>query len=342
MLGSNASAINSQHGGGKYDVSAYEAVYGQKMDHDFSCSKEEAQQCWTVPEWLKVTNDPKFTKYARKNYIIDDDKICDDDAIGYFSDGLLPSDKKEEVSDEYFFDHMQDDITDDNYEEGEGCTQYNKFDAEGNNATVDPVHDVLAASNDEGPKQSMYESLSKNDDFINPFCNILVASDDEGPKQCIEITTPDVPINLRKSPPEQLNHQSTTLNQSLTFDLQESSLSEESDTESQLDAKYEANMRALGHPLCNWQFEKCYLSNRPLMRCQFTNGYSNFVHKRCSFQGQGPTNGMSTALSHLGASVKNITWTTTKSYCRLRPTMERTIFGHGPILRETMSGLRRT
>ncbi len=66
-----------------------------------------------------MTNDPQFAKYARENYIIDDDDICDDDKIcnddaeGYFSDGSLPSDKKEEVSDEYFFDHLQDDITED-------------------------------------------------------------------------------------------------------------------------------------------------------------------------------------------------------------------------------------
>jgi hypothetical protein len=87
-------------------VSAYEAVYGQKMDHDFSCSKEEAQQCWTVPKRLKVTTDPQFAEYACKNYIIDEDEICnddeigDDDAEGYFFDGSMPSDKKEEVSDE--------------------------------------------------------------------------------------------------------------------------------------------------------------------------------------------------------------------------------------------------
>ncbi len=256
MLGSIASAINSQHGRGKYDVSAYEAVYGQKMDHDFSCSKAEARQCWMVPERLNVTNDPQFTKYACKNYIIDDDKIsnddeiCDDDAEGYFSDGSLPSDEKEEVSDEYFFDHLQDDITEDYDVEGKGCTQYNEFDVEGNDTTIDPVRDVIAASKDEEPEQSINESLSKNDDFINPVCNLLVGSNDEGPKQCIEITTPDVPMNLRKSPPEQLIHQSTTPN--VTFHLQESSSSEESETESRLDAKYEANMRALGHPLCNW------------------------------------------------------------------------------------------
>jgi hypothetical protein len=38
--------------------------------------------------------------------------------------------------------------------------------------------------------------------------------------------------------------------------LQSSSSSEESETDSQLNAKYEAHMRALGHALCNWQFEK--------------------------------------------------------------------------------------
>ncbi len=79
VLGSIASAINLQQGRGKYDVSAYEAVYGQKMDHDFSCSKEEARQCWTVPERLKVTNDSQFTEYACENYIINDDEISDDD-----------------------------------------------------------------------------------------------------------------------------------------------------------------------------------------------------------------------------------------------------------------------
>ncbi len=64
--------------------------------------------------------------------------------------------------------------------------------------------------------------------------------------------------------------------------------------------------------------------------------------KGAQFFGQGPMDRMSTALSHLGTSVKNITWTTRKRYFWLRPTMERTVFGHGLILQETMSGLRRT
>jgi hypothetical protein len=156
------------------------------------------------------------------------------------------------------------------------------FDVKGNNTNVDPVRNVIGLSKDEQPEQSIYELLANNDVFDNPVRNVLAASNDDGPQQCIEISTPDVPMNLRKSPPEQMIHQSTAPNTSLTFDLQQSSLLEESDTESQLDAKYEAHMRELGHPLCNWRFEKCILSNRPAMRCQFTNGCSNFAHKRCS------------------------------------------------------------
>jgi hypothetical protein len=141
VSGSIVSAINMQHDREGNDVSVYEAVYVQKMDHEFSCLKEEAHQCWAVPERLKVTNDPEFTENARENYIIDDDRICDDDVKGYFSDRLLPPEKKEEVLDEYFFDHLQDDITEENHGEGKGYNTFNKFDAESNDDFVDPVHD---------------------------------------------------------------------------------------------------------------------------------------------------------------------------------------------------------
>ncbi len=60
VLGSIASAINMQYGWRKDDISAYETVYGQKMDHEFSCSTEEAHQCWKAPERLKVANDPEL------------------------------------------------------------------------------------------------------------------------------------------------------------------------------------------------------------------------------------------------------------------------------------------
>ncbi len=63
-------------------------------------------------------------------------------------------------------------------------------------------------------------------------------------------------------------------------DLQ--ALSDKSETSSQLDAKYEANMRSVGCPLCNWQFEICYLLIFLTMHCQFKYGCNNFAHKRCS------------------------------------------------------------
>jgi hypothetical protein len=53
VLGSVAAVINNQHGKGKDDISSFEeAVYGEVFDHEFSCSKEEACQCWTFPELI--------------------------------------------------------------------------------------------------------------------------------------------------------------------------------------------------------------------------------------------------------------------------------------------------
>jgi hypothetical protein len=53
VLGSIASAINMQHGRGENDVSAHEAVYGQKMDHDFSCLMEEARNAGRYQKGLR-------------------------------------------------------------------------------------------------------------------------------------------------------------------------------------------------------------------------------------------------------------------------------------------------
>ena len=54
ILGAVMSTINSQHGRMNNSVSAYEAIYGQKYDQLVSCSLEEARQCWTVDQRLKV------------------------------------------------------------------------------------------------------------------------------------------------------------------------------------------------------------------------------------------------------------------------------------------------
>ncbi len=314
VLGSIMSAINTQHGQGKNDVSAYEAMYGQKWTMNSHVQRRKRANAGQYQNSLRVTNDPEFTEYVRENYIIDDKEICDDDAEGYFSDGLLPVDKKKEVSDEYFFDHLKDDISKEDHGEGEGYHTFNKFNAESDNHSVDPVHDVVAESSIVGPEQSITMRLSK--------------------KQVVEKTSSDVPMSLKNSPPEKMIDQSTAqkilftepktklttmlvassdkeavdlqlsseeeskeqkilskqqkttttleaLSDKEAVDLQSSS-SEESEDDSQFTVKYEEMIRSRGHALCNWQFKKCYLSNRPEMHCQFKDRCSNFAHKRCS------------------------------------------------------------
>ena len=105
--------INSQNGRGKDDVSSFEAVYGQVLNHDMSCSKAEARECWTLPQFLKVTNDEEFAEYAAKNYILDEDSSDADeqeDSSGYFSDEELQDDEKEEVMDDDFFNLLNQNI----------------------------------------------------------------------------------------------------------------------------------------------------------------------------------------------------------------------------------------
>ena len=90
MLGSVASIINSQCGRGKNDVSAFESVYGQLLDHPLPCSKAEARRCWTIQDRMLVTNEPEFDNYCKDTYVIDDDagisEVADE---GYFSEDDL-------------------------------------------------------------------------------------------------------------------------------------------------------------------------------------------------------------------------------------------------------------
>jgi hypothetical protein len=120
VLGSVAAAINSQCGRGKNSVTAFEAVFRQKMDHPLSCSKAEARRCWTIKERIMlVANEPDFDSYCRENYIIDDDDVYNgnevtdkdgdhEDNDGYFSEDELPLDEMDEVDDDYFYEHLMD------------------------------------------------------------------------------------------------------------------------------------------------------------------------------------------------------------------------------------------
>ena len=113
VLGMVSATINSQHCRGKDDVSSFEAVYGQVLNHDMSCSKAEARECWTLPQFLKLTNDAEFAEYAAKNYIVDEDSSDaaeQEDSSGYFSDEELQDDEKEEVTDDDFFNLLNQNI----------------------------------------------------------------------------------------------------------------------------------------------------------------------------------------------------------------------------------------
>jgi hypothetical protein len=100
-----SAAINSQHGRGKGNVSTFEAVYGQKLNHEVSCTKEEVRICCTLPEILCVTSNNNFKAYAEENYYLGDEEFSEGDGEddGYFSNDTLPTNEREEVDDDYFF-----------------------------------------------------------------------------------------------------------------------------------------------------------------------------------------------------------------------------------------------
>ncbi len=71
------------------------------------------RQCWTLPQFLKVTNDDEFAEYAANNYNLDQDSLDaaeQDDSTGYFSDEELQDDEKEEVTDVDFFNLLNQNI----------------------------------------------------------------------------------------------------------------------------------------------------------------------------------------------------------------------------------------
>jgi hypothetical protein len=86
VLGAVSAAINSQHGRGKDNVSTFEAVYGQKLNHEVSCTKEEARNCWTLPEMLRVPSNNNFKASAKENYYLGDEEFIEGDGEddGYF------------------------------------------------------------------------------------------------------------------------------------------------------------------------------------------------------------------------------------------------------------------
>jgi hypothetical protein len=55
ILGAVVSTINSQHGRSLNSTSSYKAIFGQAYNQEVSCSLDDARQCWSVDDRLKVT-----------------------------------------------------------------------------------------------------------------------------------------------------------------------------------------------------------------------------------------------------------------------------------------------
>jgi hypothetical protein len=113
-VGTVAVTINSQHGRGKHDTPAFEAVYGQKYHHPMLCSNKEACKCWTLPDHLHVTNNQAFaSNIAQHFYVADDDYASttnakDNNESDYFSKDEFSRSDEQEVTDEFFYAHLFD------------------------------------------------------------------------------------------------------------------------------------------------------------------------------------------------------------------------------------------
>jgi hypothetical protein len=87
-----------------------------------------------------VANNPEFNAYAHEHYILDDSKVAEDDANGYFYGG------KDEVMDEYFFDHLKDDHANEDHGEREDCCIKLDWDVFTESRAAFPEQDVTTQS----------------------------------------------------------------------------------------------------------------------------------------------------------------------------------------------------
>ena len=85
-----------------------------RFHHEYSCSKEEAQRCWTIDEILLVTKDSEFHNNVVMDYNLRvENTPTNESDSGYFSEEELPADEQDKVTDEYFYAHLMDGTDDD-------------------------------------------------------------------------------------------------------------------------------------------------------------------------------------------------------------------------------------
>ncbi len=71
LIGQVMSVCNSHSGWKKYDVSSYEAVFGQRYHTQLKCNLEDMHKCRSIYQWLKLSPDKGLETYVRENNIVD-------------------------------------------------------------------------------------------------------------------------------------------------------------------------------------------------------------------------------------------------------------------------------
>jgi hypothetical protein len=232
-------------------------------------------------------------------------------------------DKKEEVLDEYFFDHLKDDNSDEHHGESEKYDNFNKHSEERNDCSVDLVCNVFAENSKISPEQCIMTILLK--------------------KQLAKKNSSNIQMSLRKSLPESIIDQLTTQkylseqpNTQLTATLEavqvdnnamdQAALSDKEALDLQLTPNWIPSMKPKGDHLVR----HCVIGNVGNATCQIAQQYAvssktvatTLYTKGAPFYGPGHMDKMSRSMSLLGAFAKSTTWTTTKTSCQIRPTME--------------------
>ena len=62
LLGPIMAAVNNQRSRGVDSVTAYKAVFGQDCRQKFTCTMEQAKQCNTIEQRLKLISDSRLEK----------------------------------------------------------------------------------------------------------------------------------------------------------------------------------------------------------------------------------------------------------------------------------------
>ena len=86
LFGALMLVCNSHSGRKKYDVSSYEAVFGQMCHPQLKCNLEDMRKCWLIYQRLKLRADERLETYVRENDIVDIE--FDNDAIAAAADAM--------------------------------------------------------------------------------------------------------------------------------------------------------------------------------------------------------------------------------------------------------------